>query len=205
MGVGSEVRLDTFMFAPETGRMGLALQFVRGMAINVSGQIASWRPLTPSARHPGGHARRARHDARGPRLGIAMARVPCSCFSATVTTACAAKHTPPPALPQAPAKTASQDLVVLLPDPGSGRVGRAMVTAAGGTVTLAAARDATTVSGTQPPTAVTPLAARRCEKLFGGALASMPLAPRHFTVYFKFQSKNSRSRAGRSCARCCRP
>jgi hypothetical protein len=44
VGPGSEVRLDTFMFAPETGRVGLALQFIRGMAIYVSGQIAKLAP-----------------------------------------------------------------------------------------------------------------------------------------------------------------
>ncbi len=44
VGPGSEVRIDTFTFAPETGRVGLALQFIRGMAIYVSGQIAKLAP-----------------------------------------------------------------------------------------------------------------------------------------------------------------
>jgi hypothetical protein len=44
VGPGSEVRLDTFMYAPENGRVGLALQFIRGMAIYVSGQIAKLAP-----------------------------------------------------------------------------------------------------------------------------------------------------------------
>ncbi len=44
VGPGSEVRLDSFAYAPESGRVGLALQFIRGMAIYVSGQIAKLAP-----------------------------------------------------------------------------------------------------------------------------------------------------------------
>lgn len=109
-------------------------------------------------------------------------------LSATVA-ACGAARTAPPPQPQPPARSTGQDLVVLLPDPGSGRVGRAMVSSAGSTVTLSAARDATTVSGTKPPTTVTTLREDEVERLFGSALASMPLPPRHFTLYFNFESE----------------
>lgn len=44
VGPGSEVRLDSFAYAPENGRVGLALQFIRGVAIYVSGQIAKLAP-----------------------------------------------------------------------------------------------------------------------------------------------------------------
>lgn len=44
VGPGSEVRLDSFAYTPESGRVGLALQFIRGMAIYVSGQIAKLAP-----------------------------------------------------------------------------------------------------------------------------------------------------------------
>ena len=121
---------------------------------------------------------------------MTMARVlPLLVLSTAVMTACGAAHTAPP--PQTPpvARSTGQDLVVLLPDPGSAHVGRAMVTSAGTTVTLAAARDATTISGSQAPSTVTTLGEDDVERLFGSALASMPLPPRHFTLYFNFESE----------------
>lgn len=121
---------------------------------------------------------------------MTMARaLPLLLLSATVMTACGAARTAPAPQARPLARSTGQDLVVLLPDPGSGMVGRAMVSSGGATVTLAAARDATTVSGAQPPGAVTTLGEDDVERLFGGALASMPLPPRHFTLYFNFESE----------------
>ena len=53
-GASSEVRLDTFRYAPAEGSVGLAMQFLRGIAVYVSGQIAKLAPdsvrlETPSA------------------------------------------------------------------------------------------------------------------------------------------------------------
>jgi hypothetical protein len=54
LGPGSEVRLDTFRYAPAEGSVGLAMRFLRGVAVYVSGQIAKLAPdsirlETPSA------------------------------------------------------------------------------------------------------------------------------------------------------------
>jgi hypothetical protein len=54
LGPSSEVRLDTFRYAPAKGSVGLALRFLRGIAVYVSGQIAKLAPdsvrlETPSA------------------------------------------------------------------------------------------------------------------------------------------------------------
>ena len=54
LGPSSEVRLDTFRYAPAEGSVGLAMQFLRGIAVYVSGQIAKLAPdsvrlETPSA------------------------------------------------------------------------------------------------------------------------------------------------------------
>jgi len=54
LGPSSEVRLDTFHYAPAEGSVGLAMQFLRGIAVYVSGQIAKLAPdsirlETPSA------------------------------------------------------------------------------------------------------------------------------------------------------------
>jgi hypothetical protein len=54
LGPGSEVRLDSFRYAPAEGSLGLAMRFLRGIAVYVSGQIAKLAPdsirlETPSA------------------------------------------------------------------------------------------------------------------------------------------------------------
>jgi hypothetical protein len=54
LGPGSEVRLDTFLYTPSEGSLGLVLNFVRGIAVYVSGKIAKLAPdsirlETPSA------------------------------------------------------------------------------------------------------------------------------------------------------------
>jgi len=54
LGPNSEVRLDSFKYAPAQGSVGLAMKFLRGIAVYVSGQIAKLAPdairlETPSA------------------------------------------------------------------------------------------------------------------------------------------------------------
>lgn len=54
LGPSSEVRLDSFKYAPAQGSVGLAMKFLRGIAVYVSGQIAKLAPdavrlETPSA------------------------------------------------------------------------------------------------------------------------------------------------------------
>jgi hypothetical protein len=54
LGPSSEVRLESFRYAPAEGSVGLAMRFLRGVAVYVSGQIAKLAPdairlETPSA------------------------------------------------------------------------------------------------------------------------------------------------------------
>jgi hypothetical protein len=54
LGPSSEVRLNSFSYAPAQGSVGLAISFLRGIAVYVSGQIAKLAPdstrlETPSA------------------------------------------------------------------------------------------------------------------------------------------------------------
>ena len=54
LGPSSEVQLDSFLYAPADGRLGMVLRFVRGVAAYVSGRIAKLAPdsirlETPSA------------------------------------------------------------------------------------------------------------------------------------------------------------
>jgi hypothetical protein len=44
LGPGSEVRLESFLYDPSAGRLGLALKFVRGVTAYVSGRIAKLAP-----------------------------------------------------------------------------------------------------------------------------------------------------------------
>jgi outer membrane protein OmpA-like peptidoglycan-associated protein len=82
-----------------------------------------------------------------------------------------------------------QDLVVLLPDPGDGAVGRAMVSNPAGSVDLAAARAATVVTASQPPGPVTVMTEVEAQRLFGDVLATLPPAAQRFVLYFRFESE----------------
>lgn len=44
LGPGSEVRIETFLYDPAAGRLGLALEFIRGVTAYVSGRIAKLAP-----------------------------------------------------------------------------------------------------------------------------------------------------------------
>jgi len=81
-----------------------------------------------------------------------------------------------------------QDLVVLLPDPGDGTIGRAVVSNPAGAVDLAAARESTSVSLNQPPAPVTVMSQAEVRRLFGDALSALPPAPQHFILFFRFES-----------------
>jgi len=88
--------------------------------------------------------------------------------------------------PQAPGP--GPDVVVLLADPGDGAVGRAEVSNAAGTVELKAERESTSISPHQAPAPVTVMSEAAVTRVFGAALSSLPPAPRHFTLYFRFES-----------------
>ena len=90
----------------------------------------------------------------------------------------------PVAVPAPP----SGSLVVLLPDPDDGSVGRVNVSNAAGAVELSAARDATRVATGQAPAVPAPMDAAEVTRIFGDVLASLPRAPRHFMLYFQFDS-----------------
>ena len=82
-----------------------------------------------------------------------------------------------------------QDLAVLLPDPGTGAVGRAVVSNAAGAVELAEARAATRVSRDRAPSPVAVLSEAAVQREFGDALASLPPAPETFALFFQFESE----------------
>jgi outer membrane protein OmpA-like peptidoglycan-associated protein len=107
---------------------------------------------------------------------------PWAVVTATMLTACA--PTPPP---QAPAPPAG-DLVVLVPNPEDGVVGRVTVSNQAGSVELAEARQSTRVRPGEAPQAVAVLDQPEVQRVFGPALAVVPEAPRHFNLYFELGS-----------------
>ena len=106
-------------------------------------------------------------------------------IAVVLATGCAKKRTPQPAAPPSPLPPA---LIVLLPDPETGTTGRIHVSNGLGAVDLSTPRTATRVTGDARPGAVTTMSNADIDRVFGAALAALPPAPRHFTLYFRFES-----------------
>jgi outer membrane protein OmpA-like peptidoglycan-associated protein len=96
--------------------------------------------------------------------------------------ACGPRRVETPEPPPLPA------LLVLLPDPETGTVGRVVVTTPAGQVDLDAARASTQAFAKKPPTPVTILSEADVQRLFGDALGSLPPPPQSFTLFFRFES-----------------
>jgi outer membrane protein OmpA-like peptidoglycan-associated protein len=113
-------------------------------------------------------------------------RIPVLAFTVAVLLAggCGPKRV----APKVPAAPTSTTLIALLPDPESGVTGHARVTNEFGTANLTAPRASTEVKSDGPPGAVTAVSEADVARLFGGALGALPPEPKHFTLYFKFES-----------------
>jgi outer membrane protein OmpA-like peptidoglycan-associated protein len=86
---------------------------------------------------------------------------------------------PPPQEPSPP-----RDIVVLVPDPGDGAVGRVVVSNPAGTVELDGAGESTTVTVGQPPSSATVMDNTTIQQMFGPAIAAQAPAARRFDLYF---------------------
>jgi outer membrane protein OmpA-like peptidoglycan-associated protein len=95
--------------------------------------------------------------------------------------------------PEAPGQT----LIVLLPDAETAAVGGASVSNPAGQTSLAGARETTIISTNGPPGPVTVMSESEVRRIFGDVLDTLPPAPEHFTMFFRFESDepNEESRA----------
>jgi OmpA-OmpF porin, OOP family len=112
---------------------------------------------------------------------------PIAIFVAALGASCGPRPVPPSTPPAPP--VVSRDLVVLLPDGDSGTVGQAVVSNSAGSVTLASARESTSVAPQQPPPAATIMSEADVQAVFGEVVSSLPPAPQHFTLYFLAESE----------------
>lgn len=81
-----------------------------------------------------------------------------------------------------------QAVVVILPDPEDGHVGRIVVSNPKGSTELTSARASARVTPTRAPRIRT-LSESDVNRQFGDILATLPPPPRHFTLPFRFDSE----------------
>lgn len=101
---------------------------------------------------------------------------------APLTAACGPKKLPPP-----PAPT-SHALVVLLDDADTGKPGRIRVANEFGSIDLSGSRQSIDAVNNQKPGPITVMTPDEVQRIFGAALGALPPAPKHFILYFKFES-----------------
>ncbi|HEY3884053.1 MAG TPA: OmpA family protein [Vicinamibacterales bacterium] len=90
--------------------------------------------------------------------------------------------------PAAPVRPPAPTLIALLPDPETQITGRIHVSNGFGSIDLSTPRASLRVTATAAPGPATTLSDDDVKRLFGAALAALPSAPRHFVLYFKFES-----------------
>ena len=93
-----------------------------------------------------------------------------------------------PRRPATPSPPPPSEVIVLLPDPESGAVGRVTVTSASATVDLAGEREATEIAANRPPTPPAVIDEARLQRVFGDTLSALPPPPKSFDLYFQFDS-----------------
>ena len=103
-------------------------------------------------------------------------------LGAALAWSCGPRQRPP--LPPRP----QQSLVALLPDPDSGVTGRASVSNPAGTTDLSGPRESSSAATGGRPSPPMTMSEADLQRIFGEALAALPPASRHYTLYIRFDS-----------------
>ena len=86
-------------------------------------------------------------------------------------------------------ETPGEALIVLLPDPETGHVGRAVVSNGRGRTELSSARESSLASSRRVPGPATTISQADVSAVFGDALEALPPPQRNFTLFFQFDSE----------------
>jgi peptidoglycan-associated lipoprotein len=105
--------------------------------------------------------------------------------AAILAAACGGKRVAP-ATPASPAPPPA--VIALLPDPDTGITGKIRVSNEFGGLMVETPRAATTATAHAAPGPLTTMTSEEVTRMFGAALDALPPAPKHFTLYFKFES-----------------
>jgi len=113
------------------------------------------------------------------------------CFVAAAATlvasGCGGKRVSP-AAPGSASAVSPPAQIALLPDPETGVTGKIRVSNEFGAVIVETPRAATTVTAHAAPGPLKTMSEDDVRQLFAAALDALPPAPKHFTLYFKFES-----------------
>jgi outer membrane protein OmpA-like peptidoglycan-associated protein len=91
-------------------------------------------------------------------------------------------------------------LIALLPDPDTGVTGKIVVSNEFGSLPIATPRGTTTVTASAAPGPIAQMSDADVTRLFGAALDALPPAPKHFILYFKFESDTLTDASSRQIA-----
>ena len=110
--------------------------------------------------------------------------IPLGLLGLLLSSGCGSKRVGP-ASPVAPAPPTT---VALLPDPETHVTGRIRVSNEFGSIDVSTPRGSLRTTGSAAPGPIETLSEADVTRLFGAAMASLPPAPRHFILQFKFES-----------------
>lgn len=179
LGPSSEVALDSFVYNPTEGALGMAASIARGSMAFLSGKIAAFKPDAVAVSTP-----TATIGIRGTLFAIDSVSGGRRVLMEDYSQPSNLFGLPPLRFENDPG-AADASTVVLLPE-ADGSLGAVQVGNGAGTRTIDTARGAVTIaSADQAPSEVYVMAENEVGRRFGSAIAALPLAPASFSLYFE--------------------
>jgi len=179
LGPSSEVALDSFVYNPTEGALGMAARIARGSMAFLSGKIAAFKPDAVAVSTP-----TATIGIRGTQFAIDSVSGGRQVFMEDYSQPSNLFGLPPLRFENDPS-AADVSTVVLLPEE-DGSLGAVQVGNRAGARTIDTARGAVTViSADQAPSEVYVMAENEVGRRYGPAIAALPPAPASFSLYFE--------------------